>query len=293
MEKKEITRTFPEVEAKGVSSEELRTHLSAALQDYLAALKTTKIEIRSRTIYRPKDDGIWCGVIPFPFYQKWDPEWAKSTLAVKGIADFLQYAWERGELSYTLAGPDPQRSGWELFVLHDLIHQPLSKILTNAAIEEAIEKEEITHWHISNTQFGFLIDELVVRICEKKQRYVAICPLAFIEGPIGSVWELGSGMSLRILTKREKASYLSRVHNRILWHDSISSLAFNGCILEIVDSVETSTLRTGDSRKTGADLIEEHIADTLDIIKWSLSVAFRSSTPLIEGTITYEDILGG
>lgn len=293
MNKKEITRTFPDAEPKGVDSEVLSAYISVALNEYLTALRDTKLETRTRTICRPKDDGMWCGEIEFPLYRNWDPKWAKSTLEIDGVAKFLQYIWESGELSYTLTGPDPTRSSWELFVLYDVMHNPLSQALTDAAIEVAIEGDTIKRWHIPEPKSAALIDELVLRISQQKQRYVAKCPLAYIEGPVGSVWELGDGMSLRILTDREKAGYLSRIHNRVLWHDSISSLAFNTCILELVDSVETANLRGGNPPKTGGDIIEEHIADTLDIVKWSLGIAFQQKTPLIEGTITYEDILGG
>jgi len=44
---------------------------------------------------------------------------------------------------------------------------------------------------------------------------------------------------------------------------------------------------------TGLQYLEQEIADRVDLVKWALMAAIDNSDSLIEGTITYEDMLGG
>jgi hypothetical protein len=292
MQKTEITKTFPVAESQGLDVEIFKVNLSNAICDYLAALSNNDPPMISKMIYRLDEGGFVIEDIKFPNYLPWNPSWAKTTLSAKGIAELMQYAWEKGELRHTLTGPNPQRQSWELVVLYEVIHIPLSKALNEAAIEEAIDEGNITNWSLPDNFFEELVTELVIRHCMDQLRYIARCPLAWIECKPGMVWTLGDGIVLKTYTKREKAGFLTRNHNRLLWQDSISMLISNVAVLEITNNIESNSLRSGKSRKTLGDIIDESIADTIDIVKWALCNTFGLS-PLVEGTIIYGDTLGG
>ncbi|MCK4623526.1 MAG: hypothetical protein KAT62_15105 [Desulfuromonadales bacterium] len=294
MSKNEVTRTFPEQEPLGLNPDHFKGLLSKAVKSYLEVLQQ-RYDLNSypRRIFRHIDNKIKSEELLFPRYPSHLLDWAETALEVGDIASFMEYVWGRGELRKTLTGPDPQRRSWEWFVLLDVIHHPLFRVLTESAIEEAIDVGRITYWALDDQLFEKLLDEVTLECLQNKKKYVVQCPLGMIDGEKGNVWELGENITLKFFTEREELSYLTRNHNKLHWHEKLTGLGLYVGILEIVSSFEISKLRKGAPPKNGADLIEEQIADTVDAIKWALSSACGTSCSFVEGTITYEHILGG
>lgn len=295
MSKQEVTRTFPDTEPQGLEPDKFRSYLSEAVEEYRRFLATKAPPRIDRTIYRVRDNQIEFGTDLFPYYRAiWEVTQAREALGLPKIRAFFDYIWSRGEFKKSLRGPDPKRESWELFMVQEVIHQPLCDILTEVSLEEAADSGEASPWKLPPAFFQKLINELIDRYCYGRTRFIARCPLGWFEAESGNSWDLGSGLRLCLYTLREKAVYLSRYHKRLPWWDSISRLGFEGvAVLEIVYEIR---MDESDPRKTGkmaSELLEKQIADLVDIVKWALMTGVGATTSLVEGTITYDNLLGG
>jgi hypothetical protein len=291
MSDQEVSRTFPDSEEQGLEADAFRTHLSESIDAYLEASSATTLKTTERVVYQVNESGIYSGLVSFPEYRSWELEDARLALRLPKVAGLLQYIWDRGGCRRTLRGVNPDRQAWELFTLHDVIHTPLSMVLTEAAVEEAVDSGKITLWRLTGEFKERMIEELTLRHCAGVERYAARCPLGWIAGEPGDEWSLGDGIVLKRCTARDHAIYLTRSHYRLLWHDALSSLVFDVGLLEITIKVPTGSKRM--SANGEDDTVEEAIADTLDSVKWALVQAVPGVSPLVEGTVTYDDFLGG
>jgi hypothetical protein len=301
MAEKKVTRTFPETEPRGLEEAPFRSHLADMLGDYLSFIARRELTCRPRTIVRPHNGGMTWSDIRFPRYPSWlELDEHREALQLPGVTTFFQYVWDRGELRRGYTGPDPQRSTWEQFLLHEVLHVPLVGILSESALRQAVETGDIPDpWTLATESIDILLDELVRRYIYGKQRYIARCPLAWFDFDMSKSLDFGHGMKLRKYIPFEKALYLSRINNRILWDDTISQLMSDDiAVLEINDEIETQILRKGENsrfdgrRVTGAELIKEHLADVIDVAKWALVTVTSKYPPPIEGVITFDSTLG-
>jgi len=113
-------------------------------------------------------------------------------------------------------------------------------------------------------------------------------------------WPLGPHVLLRFYNHLERLQYLTRHAEHIPVQDLSSlSLSDNFGRMDIPILEISIPINREDHHPPGGrarmlnDLIEEQIADALDVVKWSLMLGFQEDTPLNEATITYEDALGG
>ena len=297
MNENKKTRTFPPGKSKGHDPARLKTLLKKAFVAYKSSLENQQLSKFKREIFRLREGRIASQEVDFPQYWFWDPKSAREALLHPDIRHLFDYAWNRGELRKTLTGPDPKRESWELFVLYEVIHTPLTRILEETAIDEASDTGKVTLWRLPTECLELAVNETVGRILHSEHTYLAKCPLAWMRRSSGSTWPIVDGVALKILTPEERVRYLSRHHNKILWHETLSG--FSGlswkdvAVLEIVGRIDVGELRRGRPPRTGNDIVEQEIADTVDIVKWALMLCANHSTPLIEGTITYQDVLGG
>ena len=295
MTEQKVTRTFPPGESKGLDPETFKQLLGEAIRSYVSNLKDRGVQTHRRTVYRVHKGGYRSFDIDFPYYlRQWQPEHAKGLLPRAEMRAFFDYLWDMGELQKTLTGPDPQRVNWELLVFYEVVHDTAARVMEDLAIDETTDTGHITLCRIPDSSLEAALGEVYSRTIEGKTSYIAKCPLGWIKSRAGASWALDSDISLTIPTEQERARYLSRHHNKMIWHDTMSGLIQNDvALLEISGSAEVAQLRKGRPPKTGTDLIEEHIADAIDVVKWALSVEKAHAPPLVEATITYQDVLGG
>ncbi len=294
MSTEETAQTFPLGDPQGLEPKSFEGLLRSSIVGYLSLLKETEPPTRPQTIYQLEDGRISSQQIAFPFYPlASDKEKAKEALSSGEIRKLLDYAWERGELQHGLTGPNPQRNSWEFIVLRDVIHAPLSRILTEAAFDEAVDEGQVTLWAVPERLINKAVGELVLRYCHGRYRYKARCPLAWVSGEAGKRWSLGEDLDLCLYTPRERTGYLSRHHGEFLWQDTLSQLIqMDVAVLEVVLAVDLTFPRLG-VPGTGLHYLEQQIADRIDLVKWALMATLDKSDSLIEGTVSYEHMLGG
>ncbi len=193
-----IHRSFPENKYKGLDKIILKGYLSACTRDYLSWISSRGIETKSKTICKVVEKGINCEEERFPSYPRFIPEGVSEALLLKGIQDFFQYLWEQGAQPRGYTGPNPTRQTWERDLLNEFIHDPLMRVLNERAIENAIDELDRPKWEIPPDFLDTLLDEVVSRICDGSYTYLAKCPLAWVEGEVGSEYVLFDGVILKI-----------------------------------------------------------------------------------------------
>lgn len=290
-------RTFPPSEPRVLEPELFKPLLRQALLTYLTVLSQSEPRLYSRTILRATENAITGEEVSFPWYRDWNPDIVHKAMASTELRSFFDYIWDRGEMHRTLTGPNPTRESWESCVISDVIHYPLVRILDESALDEVIDTGHITYWKLPDAALDQLSDELVLRFCRGKHRYIVKCSLGFVDGELGAVWQLADGISLHRYSHRDIGRYLSRHHQKFSSYDLFSGLALsNIATLEITQTYEPPQSRSDKTKidmVTLSRIIKEQTADLIDVIKWSLLIAFEQSNPLIEGVITFEDVLGG
>lgn len=290
MSKEENNRTFPPNESQGLDRERFASLLRDAIPTYLDLLKNEDLPAYRRALYEPNEEGgISTFEIEFPHYGKVRAN--DDPLAIPEIENLFSYIWGRGELKKTLSGEDPRRSNWERHVLIDIIHAPIARVLSENAIEDAIDFGEISPWQLSEEDLDRLVNELTTRHCEGENRYMAKVPLGNVQGETGTAWKLNDNICLSLYTRREAAGYLSRYRDAFSPHERLGVLSpfgiphVNFPVLEII-------LPWPQNSDEPRQKLEEEIADTIDLTKWAMMVTVDENRPLIEGPVVYGRILG-
>jgi hypothetical protein len=191
----------------------------------------------------------------------------KDPLTISAIQDLLDYVWKRGEITKTLSGEDPQRENWERKVLNELVRGPTARILSDVAIDEAIDSGEITPWKLPNEEIDRIIDELVRRHCDGKSRYIAKIPLKSIRGETGTARQLSDTARLCLYTRREAAGYLSRFRARFAFGDILFDTTSPLGIPDVNFPVLEVTATWRDMSINARQQLEEEIANTVDLVK--------------------------
>ncbi len=210
------------------------------------------------------------------------------------IRALFDYLWDEGIRSLPFIKPDPPRHDWEHFAFCWIVHEPATRVMEDLAIDEASDTGDVTLWRLPNDALEAPVDEVVTRVVTGKTSFVAKCPLKFVKGPRGLTFELDSDITIEIPTRKEIAKYSSRHHKGTVWRCTMDELVREDiAILEVKGKVNNAQLLQWNPPKTGIEALEEEITDTIAIVKWALSATNNHATPLIETTITYEDIIGG
>ncbi len=268
------------------NSDTLRPILRKAILAYHSILKNQEISILKREIYRVCDNGFSTQEIAFPRYRVYRENALREALNQEDVRYYLDYIWEHIVSKRIDLKSD---SSWNLIALRERIDDPISRVLEEAAIDEASDTGKVTLWRLPDESIDLLVEEEFSRTLSGKHKYVAYCPLGYVSGEKGSSWSLSDNMKLRILTHEERARYLSRHHDKFLWHDFVSRDHVGICaILEIYGEI-----RFKEYQNQVSDVVEEEIADMIDIVKWALMLCANNSMPLVEGTNIYQNVLGG
>lgn len=285
----DITRTLPQGEPKGLDPLVFAALLRDAMKTYLEIISRSELRILSREVFQPLDRGIRTVDIPFPLYGKWEWEKLKPELGLPAFRNLLDYIWNQGELVQSLRGPDPDRGGWEAFVLMGLVNVAVARALDNAAIDEAIDTGTITHWRLPESYLEAEVRDQVVKCCQREHRYSAKCPVGYLDMEAGTRIELGNGVTLASYTAREIVGHLTRIRASIWSHDLLSSQVMfgNATMLEVVGSYEPLP-KKGSRPKTFDNFVEEEIANRIDLIKWAVGSALGQGVILKEGAIAYD-----
>lgn len=290
MSKEEVSRTFPPSDPQGLEKEDFASLLRDSIPKYLELLQDVELPITIRALYRPNGEGgMSTFTIEFPDYGNVWPD--QDPLAIPEIKELLDYIWERGEMKKTLSGEDPQRSSWERHVLSDLIRAPLTRVLSDIAVDAAIDSGEITPWELPDVGFDRLVDELVRQHCDGQSRYVAKIPLTSIRGKRGAAYQLSDNIRLCFYTPRQAAGYLSRYGHAFSFRDQPSVWAAVA-VPHIDFAVLEVTLFWPDESDSPRQELEEEISNTIDLVKWALMIVTDERQPPVEGPISYRRIVG-
>jgi len=282
----EVTRTFPTGRPRALDPSVFRDLLRDAAKAYLGLLARTEPRTFGREVFRPKDDGVYSVDVRFPLY-RWDHQVVENELDSPGLKSLLDYLWDHGQPAVTLTGPDPQRRNWAFWVLANMVHVLVSRALNDAAFDEAIDTSAITPWRLPGETLEGLLEGAIARWCQGEHRYLAKCPVGYVDMKPGEEWQLAEGIKLRCYTPRELVGHLSKNHYNILWRDSFSFSFREATMLEIAGTYDP-TARDGRGLITENDIAEEAIADKLDLAKWALMAVFGEGPAVKEGWITYE-----
>lgn len=297
MSVEEVSKAFPTGAQQDLDANTLQDLLPKAILAYHGLAQKMPVSYNERILVcRPTGEGtgfresqmVYPRCLGF-----WEPAIGREALSQSGIRELLDYLWARGNPKRSFHGPDPQREAWELRLLHDLIHEPLVRVVDDAAIDEAVDTGAITPGRLPAEKLALLTGEIAQRLVERKHTFVATCPLFPIEA-IGEAWEIGEGITLRMPNHQERLRYRSRHSAHILDHDSISKLGWRWVgLLEIRDHFDLRRLRQENCERLPNDLIARQVADAVDVCKWALAACTNPGYPLSEGTIICQDILGG
>jgi len=293
MTDQKITKYFPDSEFKGLNHEKLKEHLQKVIHVYFDWLQSQEIPSKTKLICRTTDNGICCNDEQLPSYPRWLSKEAYEILKKEDVINFFQYLWNQGAIKRGYTGPNLTRRTWEISLLNEFIHAPLVNTLNTNAVENAIDQKEGPIVEINQNLYEKLINELVLRICNKNHRFIATCPLAWIKGKSGQEYKLTEEISLKIYTERERAIYLTKHHYKVSVANVHSSLSWSKAVLEITGYVNYDEGKGPDATKTKGEVAEEHFSSIIDCVKWAFFVAYKKNVQLLEGEVYYEDYLGG
>ena len=185
-----VSQTFPPNDPKGLEDSVFRELLREALLEYLGLLSNSERYTYNRSVFRPHEKGTFTQVVDFPSYSFARASNATSSPKLKQL---LNYIWDRGERRITRRASGQPRPGWESFVVSDVIHEPLAHMLEEVAIDEAFDTDQITFLNLPDVALEKSLDELVRRFCHGEHRYIAKCPIGYVEGEPGMAWQLAEG----------------------------------------------------------------------------------------------------
>jgi len=282
-----VTRTFPPEQPKGLEAGVLRGLLLEAMKAYLELFKRTEPQTFGREVFRLQEKGLYGTDVKFPRYL-WDHTLFQRELGRSELKNLLDYLWGRGEPAVTLSGPNPQRENWETWVLNQMVHPPVARALQDAAIDEAIDTGSVTLWRMPEDALEAQLDDVVLRWCHHKHRYLAKCPVRYLEIAPGEEWSLAEGIKLRGYTPRDVVGLLSRNHYQAHWLDLFASSLSDSLVVVEMNGFYDPRPKQGERPRTETDIVDESIADMLDMTKWAIMTVIGEGMPLKEGLITYD-----
>lgn len=310
----EKTYTFPTVAPRGLEPDQFRHYLTDALNDFYGFLTTIAPEHIGTIpwkIWRKHQTSITKETILFPDYRRLFFKISLRDEALEqlpGVSALLDYIWNRGEFQITWqSSREITRRDWERYLLVNYLYHPLCKVLNEAAIEEAVDCGHVSCWRFPQEYRCKLIDELVFRYCENKYRFMARCALLWASGQVGSCYNLGQNLTLKIYDEREALIQDSRngYQSASLNHQHFFLDNDHKAVLEITSPIRPENFKYRRELKLRPDLfsgpvdldvrenIKEQVYDFLDIVKWAFTIVYPQSVPLREGPIICQaDVLG-
>lgn len=292
-EQNKITRKFPDHPKQAIEQQRASALMVLAFRDILNVWMREEPSVIHREIWRPKDGGMASTRIPFPNYFASVHDRHEELLSLPSVFSFLDYFWTCGQCQITLEGPDPKRRSWEIWVLVDEILTPLASALTHQAMIDASCSLGITPFFLADIRLTQLAETLIDLHCREVIQYSVKCPLFWLED---SIWDLGSGMRITPLSPADEALYLTELELQV------STLGLGGELMSGVGLLEFNIEIGRDAIFQGAidahsdgilnlqEVLKKRIGDTIDMVKWALSIGCSHAVPLLEGTSSYRNV---
>jgi len=169
-----------------------------------------------------------------------------------------------------------------------MVHAPLAKALTDAAVDEAIDTGSVAFWQLPESYLSNIIDNIILTYLYNERRYSAKCLIGYVKGDPGVLWSPSDGIVLRKFNSRELVGYLTRSRKVLDWELVRFEVANpNVAMLEITGTYDPRPTKDGRPLSC-ADVIQEDIANKIDMIKWAIMMGTESVSPFLEHPITFE-----